>query len=65
MHEAFWNGLFDVAGRRPRSDRRPFAGPEAARARLCRADVPGSAPGPEGESRWHASKDIIRWLEDL
>jgi site-specific recombinase XerD len=24
-----------------------------------------SAPGPEGESRWHASKDIIQWLEDL
>jgi hypothetical protein len=23
------------------------------------------APGPEGESRWHASKDIIQWLEDL
>ena len=23
------------------------------------------APGPEGESRWHASKDIILWLEDL
>ena len=23
------------------------------------------APSPEGESRWHASKDIIQWLEDL
>jgi len=23
------------------------------------------APAPEGESRWHASKDIIQWLEDL
>ena len=23
------------------------------------------APGPEGESRWHASNDIIQWLEDL
>jgi len=23
------------------------------------------APGPEGESCWHASKDIIQWLEDL
>jgi len=21
--------------------------------------------GPEDESRWHASKDIIQWLEDL
>ncbi len=23
------------------------------------------APSPEGESRWHASEDIIQWLEDL
>jgi hypothetical protein len=23
------------------------------------------ALGPEDESRWHASKDIIQWLEDL
>ena len=23
------------------------------------------APGPEGESRWHAGKDIFQWLEDL
>ena len=23
------------------------------------------AHGPEDESRWHASKDIIQWLEDL
>jgi site-specific recombinase XerD len=22
------------------------------------------APGPEAESRWHAGKDIIQWLED-
>jgi integrase/recombinase XerD len=29
----------------------------------CAPPVPG--PGPEGESRWHASKDIIQWLEDL
>ena len=26
---------------------------------------PPLVPDPEGESRWHASKDIIQWLEDL
>ena len=66
MHEAFWNGLSGV-----RWEEAPL-GPEAIRLirrlrergyaeRTCR----GSAPGPEGESRWHASKDIIQWLEDL
>ena len=24
---------------------------------------PPLAPDPEGEARWHASKDIIQWLE--
>ena len=26
---------------------------------------PPLVPDPEGETRWHASKDIIQWLEDL
>ena len=26
---------------------------------------PPLVPGPEGETRRHASKDIIQWLEDL
>jgi integrase/recombinase XerD len=26
---------------------------------------PPLVPDPEGESRWHANKDIIQWLEDL
>jgi integrase len=26
---------------------------------------PPLVPDPEGESRWHASNDIIQWLEDL
>ena len=35
MHEAFWNGLSGVRWEEA------LLGPEAARARLCRADVPG------------------------
>ena len=57
MHEAFWNGLFDV-----RWEEAPL-GPEAIRLvqrlrergyaeRTCRDPL-------QGESRWHASKDII------
>jgi hypothetical protein len=26
---------------------------------------PPLVPDPEGETRWHANKDIIQWLEDL
>ena len=26
---------------------------------------PPLVPDQEGETRWHASKDIIQWLEDL
>jgi hypothetical protein len=26
---------------------------------------PPPVPVHDGESRWHASKDIVQWLEDL
>ena len=35
------------------------------RKAIERCAPPAPAPGPEDESRWHASKDIIQWLEDL
>ena len=62
MHEAFWNGLFDVRWEEARSDRRPFGW---SRGCASAAMLRTSRSGPEGESRWHASKDIIQWLEDL